>query len=340
MNDIGRAPAQTLDETRSLVLPALHKAVDRLDDLERLTTSYHLGWVDAGGDPVSGAGGKAVRPALAVLGARAVGAEPAVAVPGAVAVELVHNFSLVHDDIMDRDRTRRHRPTVWSVWDEATAILTGDAMLSLAHEVLLEEGGLQAAAASWHLARCTRALINGQVLDMTFEQRAEVSLHECRRMAQGKTAALIATSTVIGAVLAGGDADALDALTTYGLRIGLAFQLVDDLLGVWGDPQVTGKSNFSDLQAKKKTLPVCWALGQDGARAARLRTWFTDGPTDPAALARAAGLLEEAGARDWAEGEARRLVASAQAALRGAALTPSATADLHAMADFIAGRKA
>lgn len=328
------AKAQEL--TRALVTPALRKAVDTLAGLERLVVAYHLGFVDAQGNPVHEDGGKKLRPMLALLSAQAIGADPAQAVGGAAAVELVHNFSLVHDDIMDRDRTRRHRETVWSVWDDATAILAGDAMQALAFETVLAETGHHAAEAGHLLAATVRELIRGQMLDMDFEQRDQVSLAECRAMAAAKTGALLVCSTELPAVLTGADREQRGALATYGRNVGLAFQIVDDLLGLWGNPDVTGKSNHSDLRAKKHSLPICWALEQPGSAA--LRQWFAEGATTDDELARIAGELEALGARDWCRTSADSAITRAITALHGADLDEAAVTGLTEVAHYVAGR--
>ncbi|TWP37679.1 polyprenyl synthetase family protein [Leekyejoonella antrihumi] len=333
-------PDRALDETRSLVVPALRKAVDRLDPQLRKVVAYHLGWVDEHGDPTVEDGGKAVRPTLALAGARAVGADPSAVVAGAVAVELVHNFSLVHDDIMDRDVTRRHRPTVWSIWGEPTAILAGDAMASLAREVVLEDTGTGAPRAALMLERATRTLIHGQVQDMEFEERGTVPLAECEAMSTRKTSSLLAASTVIGALLADADRDLVRPLWSYGIHVGLAFQLIDDVLGIWGDPKVTGKSNHSDLRAKKKSLPMTWALEQGSADADRLRAWLTTGGTTESEIASAVDALDRLRAKDWAEHRAADLVDAAKNDLDGTALVRDAVDELCELADFICARKA
>src|SRR5262249_18291002 len=156
--------------------------------------SYHLGWCDEGGRPTENSGGKVVRPALSLLAAEAVGGPAEVALAGAVAVELVHNFSLLHDDLLDRDLQRRHRRTASAIWGQATAPLTGDALLALSHEVLLESPAPGAAEATRLLASVTRELIRGQVLDIEFERRADVSLDECFEMAAAKTGSLLGAS--------------------------------------------------------------------------------------------------------------------------------------------------
>src|SRR3982074_2084084 len=149
------AVLDSLQQGHQAILPAMRAALDRLDPITRDIASYHLGWTDLDGNPTSG-GGKAVRPALALLSAEADGAAPQCGLPGAVAVELVHNFSLLHDDLMDGDTERRHRPTVWAQWGAPSAILTGDALFALAVEVLLEAESLHAAAAAWLVTDTTR----------------------------------------------------------------------------------------------------------------------------------------------------------------------------------------
>jgi geranylgeranyl diphosphate synthase, type I len=328
----------TLARTRELVEPALRAAVDQLDPSSRDLAAYHLGWVDADGR-VTGAGGKAVRPALALLSARAVGARESVAVPGAVAVELVHNFSLLHDDLMDGDTTRRHRPTVWALHGAAAAILAGDALLALATEVLLDVRTLESVRAARLLSAATRELIRGQFDDVAFEQRDVVTVDECVMMAAGKTGALLACAATIGAVLAGASPNAVVALSAYGAEIGLAFQLVDDLLGIWGDSDRTGKPIGSDLRAHKKSLPITYALQYGGRSGRLLADWMRHGGDSDADIAYAAGLVEAAGGRAWAEEEARRRMAAGEAALASAGLLPEGRDELLALGRFVVDRE-
>jgi geranylgeranyl diphosphate synthase, type I len=325
---------------RTAVEPALRRAVDQLDPESARLARYHFGWVDLDGRDVVGSGGKAVRPALALLSARAAGADEAIAVPGAVAVELVHNFSLVHDDLMDGDVERRHRPTVWAVHGAAAAILCGDAMLALATQVLLDVGTLDAIEAARQLAAATQELIHGQHADLDFERRRHVDVDDCLAMAAGKTGALLACSAAIGAVLAGAPAATVRALSRYGGELGLAFQLVDDLLGIWGDAATTGKPVGSDLRARKKSLPVAFALRAGGGASAALAEWLaTDGPDSDGDIARAAELVEAAGGRAWATEEATRRLSLAESALTGGALDPDAVDELIALGRFVVTRQ-
>jgi geranylgeranyl diphosphate synthase, type I len=329
-----------LDRSRDALAPALRAAIDRLDPTCRAQAAYHLGWSDANGMPAAAGGGKAVRPALALLSAEAAGAPAEVGLPGAVAVELVHNFSLLHDDLMDGDVERRHRRTVWAIWGAPGAILTGDAMLALAQEVLLEADSRHAVPAARLLAATIRELIRGQVEDLSFERRTDVTLDECLAMAEGKTGALLSASASIGAVLAGAPADVVAALGIFGSQVGLAFQLVDDVLGIWGDPAVTGKPVFSDLASRKKSLPVSFALTQ--APAGSLAEWLAgpaEADADEAALRRAAGLVEAAGGRDWALAEARRRMALAERALDTVDIPGGPRAELVALGRFVVDRQ-
>lgn len=330
-----------LEDTRILLAPTLRKAVDSLSAPERLVVGYHLGFVDDRGNPIAGEGGKRLRPTVTLLGARAAGVEPSCVVSAAAAVELTHNFSLVHHDIMDRDDTRRHRPTVWALWGEATAILAGDALQVLAFEAVVESGatgGAETIRAARLLTSTTRELIRGQVLDMQFETRPDVSFAQCRDMAGAKTGALLACSAAIGALLGGANEGAVAALTAYGQHLGLAFQIVDDVLGIWGDPAATGKSNHSDLRAKKHTLPLTWALERPGSQA--LREWWRHGDVEDPTLTRVEGQLEQLGARQWCLDTAHAQVAAAQHALRGAGLHDEPCADLVQLAHFVVERQA
>lgn len=332
------AAPSALRRSQDAVAPATRAFIARLDDTSAAIASYHLGWTDVSGEPTRGGGGKAVRPALATLSAQAAGASAQVGIPGAVAVELVHNFSLVHDDVMDGDTERRHRPTVWAVWGAASAILTGDALLALAQEALLDSASPHRVSAAQLLAEATRHLIRGQVQDVAFERRDDVTLVECLDMVSGKTGALLSASSAIGAVLAGATAEVVGALSTFGAQLGIAFQLVDDLLGIWGDPATTGKPVFSDLRSRKKTLPVTYALTHGGPAGRELAEWLAG--SDHAGEARAADLVEAGGGRDWAATEARRRVAAAEHALATVPILGGPREELIAIAHFIVAREA
>ncbi len=318
---------------RDLVTPALRVVVKRLPTEIADLAAHHFGWA-SGGD-----GGKAVRATLALLSAEAVGGRPADALDAAVAVELVHNFSLLHDDVMDGDRTRRHRPTAWVAFGIPAAILAGDALLALAGHVLAEsDGPLAGPGPSW-LAEALLALVEGQNADLNLAGRARVGLAECVEMAAGKTAALLGASCALGACAGGADAGRTAALREFGNQLGLAFQLVDDLLGIWGDPRVTGKPVRADLAARKRSLPVVAALNAGGAAARELaERYASPEPFGEAGELAVAALIEQAGGRDWARAESRRRLDAALAALAAAGPVPRAAARLTRIAHLVVDR--
>ena len=326
-----RPLADVLAWSKGLVDPALRAAAARLPETMRRIAGYHFGWQDAHGRPATGDGGKALRPALVLLCAEAAGGEAADAVPAAVADELVHNFSLLHDDVMDGDTTRRHRATAWTVFGTGPAILAGDALLSVAFEVLAPSGAANAKV----LSAATLALLEGQAADLDFEQRDDVTPGECVRMAEGKTAALLGAACTLGAAVADGG----DGFGAFGRAAGLAFQHVDDLLGIWGDPAVTGKPVYSDLQNRKKSLPVVTALCSGTPAGADLATLYArPEPLGETELARAASLVEAAGGRQWSQAQADALLAKALRELTAAAPPSRATAELTALARLITTR--
>jgi geranylgeranyl diphosphate synthase type I len=259
--------------------------------------------------------------------------------PAAVAVELVHNFSLLHDDLMDHDSFRRHRATVWAVWGPSTAILVGDAMLALAQQVLCEATGYTIRA-SGLLADATQQLIRGQVADLAFERRDEVGVEECLRMAADKTGALLGCAAALGAALIGAGDDVVTALSVYGESVGLAFQLVDDILGIWGDPEVVGKPVGSDLRAGKKSLPICYALASGTRAGGELAELITGGgPLTRNEVLLAAALIETAGAREWASAQASRCLDRAEQSLRAVDIDPSAADELIELGRFVIARE-
>lgn len=327
-----------LSDARAVVDDAVREALSRLDDTNRRVCDYHFGFIDTDGFPACSTG-KALRPALVLLASRAAGGQDRQVLPAAVAVELAHNFSLLHDDLMDGDTSRRHRPTAWTVFGRSAALLAGDALLTLAHHILLEHSAPAAPRAARLLAAAIGRLIVGQAADMDFEQRMDVTVEECLSMAEGKTAALMSCSTSMGALLAGAEPETVAALELFGTELGMAFQLVDDLLGLWGDPDVTGKPVLSDIRARKKSLPIVHALASQTQAGNRLAKLFTrPGQLSERELASAAELVETAGSHDWARAECERRLTAAHQALDQLAPGNGAVKELAELADFVVRR--
>ncbi|MFD9096355.1 family 2 encapsulin nanocompartment cargo protein polyprenyl transferase [Streptomyces collinus] len=343
----GQEAAALLERTRALVDPALRAALDSLPGSMRRIALYHFGWAQADGTPAAGNAGKAIRPALVLAAAAALGGSRArtAAVRAAAAVELVHNFSLLHDDVMDRDTSRRHRPTAWAVFGEADAILAGDALQALALRLLAEDPHPAAGPAAVRVADCVVELCEGQHTDTAMERRApdEVTLDEVLAMAEAKTGALLGCACALGALYAGAGEEDVAALDGFGRQAGLAFQLIDDVIGIWGDPRRTGKPAGADLAVRKKSLPVVAALASGTPAAAELAalygTPYAEGEGgDGGEIARTALAVERAGGRDWAQAEAADRMARAMQELARAVPAPEAAGGLLALAEFVTRR--
>jgi geranylgeranyl diphosphate synthase type I len=304
---------------------------------------YHLGWEDRHGQPDDAPKGKRLRPLLTLLTAQAAGGNPTQALPAAAAVELIHNFSLIHDDIEDRSPTRRHRPTLWSWVGEPQAINAGDAMFVLAHLAMLRLRQQHLPAprildAMQILDDTCLHLTQGQFLDMDFETRTDVTLAEYMTMIEGKTAALIAAAAELGAVVAGSDRAA--AYRHFGRELGISFQIEDDILGIWGEEALTGKSTTGDILTRKKTLPVLYALAQSSPAAAQLRAYYTrEAPLTPDDLPAILSLLDELGARPYAEAQGRAHAEAALAALAETDGDPESIAMLEGLVHTLVGRR-
>jgi geranylgeranyl diphosphate synthase type I len=329
-------PTRSVDQVRTLVEPALKALLDRLDHRNRLVAGYQLGFWDAHGTPTA-AGGKGLRPALALLSARAAGAAPEMGVPAAAAVELVHTFSLLHDDLVDADTERRHRPTAWAAFGTGPTVLAGDALLCLAFQALAEAPN--AAAAIHQLGLDVQRLTAGQAADLDFEHRDDISLDECLQMAADKTGALLSCACVLGALLCDAPAELVGGLYRFGSHLGLAFQLTDDLLGIWGAPERTGKPVGSDLRARKKTVPIVRAATANSPAGRIFADLYrVDGELTEDTLARAAWLIEQAGARHWTAQQADQLADAAIADLHELVLPEDVRAELADLALFVTGR--
>ncbi|HEX7353413.1 MAG TPA: polyprenyl synthetase family protein [Mycobacteriales bacterium] len=321
----------SVDRARLLADPALRAAIARLHPTLAQVAAYHRGWVDADGAPAGPATGKALRPALALLGADAARVPASTALPAAVSVELVHDFSLLHDDLMDGDTERRHRPTAWTVFGMPAALLAGDGLLALAYRLLEESSAPGSAVAQGILAACVDRLVGGQADDLDFEHRLDVSYDDYLAMSAGKTGALLGAACCLGAALGGARAEQVAALAQYGEELGLAFQLVDDLLGIWGDPDVTGKPVLSDLRSRKKSAPIVLAA----ASSPRLRDYLRGEDADLSALA---AEIETVGARGRVQDEVDAHVRRATAALGAADFDRRAVDELVRTADYVTGR--
>ncbi|MBI3739497.1 MAG: polyprenyl synthetase family protein, partial [Chloroflexi bacterium] len=299
--------------------------------------TYHMGWTGEGAG--SDATGKRIRPLILLLCVAACGADWKSALPAAAAVELVHNFSLVHDDIQDNSPMRRGRSTIWAKWGAPMAINVGDALFVISNQAIMDlmhshpASTVLRAAAILH-DTCLD-LTRGQFLDMSYEKQTNLTVDDYWPMIEGKTAALIAASTQIGAILGNADDATVEHFRVFGRNLGLAFQVQDDILGIWGDEALTGKSAASDLVEGKNSLPILYGLNQKGRFAQR---WAASA-ISPREVAEVAQMLTDEGAQDYSQREAQRLTRQALDALQKANPKGEAGDALYELADKLLNRE-
>ncbi|MDP2729447.1 MAG: polyprenyl synthetase family protein [Dehalococcoidales bacterium] len=305
---------------------------------------YHFGWVDERGNPRQGTTGKALRPTLCLLTCEAVGGDYRRALPAAITIELVHNFSLILDDIQDDDRERRHSPTVWSIWGKPQAINVGTAMRLMANLALsrLEKCGvsMEKQLAIQHLIdEATLSLLEGQFLDISYESHFDIEVTDYLSMIEGKTAALIACSLEVGALLGTDDQEMAKHFREIGKNLGLAFQIRDDILGIWGEEEKTGKPLGSDIRHRKRTFPIVYILEKAGNRLRQeLVDVYQNGEVGSDGIATVLTILESANAQFQAQKMAEKYCSKALKAIDSLALLPSVSSDLKEVAHFLIER--
>jgi geranylgeranyl diphosphate synthase type I len=282
--------------------------------------------------------GKRIRPLLVLLSVSAAGGDWKKAVSAAAAIELIHNFSLIHDDIQDNSELRRGRVTIWKLWGVPQAINTGDMMFTLAQTAILrlkETTSLSTTVkASQILQESCLQLTQGQYLDMSYESQDTMEIESYWKMIEGKTAALLAASTEIGSLCGNADDKTRKSYRDFGFNLGLAFQTQDDLLGIWGDTLVTGKSAESDLITGKKTLPILFGLEKRGNF---YRGWKNQGLSIEE-IPTLVSMLEKEGAKEYTELRTKEMTEMALTALDNANPTIEAGAALKSLAQNLLNR--
>ena len=330
------AEVTILSRYRAEILDALSRTLQGDGELWKLLR-YPMGLEGPGGEPGPGIGGKLLRPALVCFSCEALGEEIEKVLPLACALELVHNFSLVHDDIQDGDELRRGRPTAWKVFGTGQAINAGDGLVVLALRTALRAKEVlppaAVIAAQEALLSATFRMIEGQVQDLALEGTPDGGVQRYLEMARRKTGALLGCALELGGIAAGADKGLREVLRELGETLGLAFQIRDDFLGIWGDPEVTGKPAGSDLVRKKRSFPVAFALERDPALAELLAR-------EPVPVAEILEKFSALGVREATEAEARKYAREAQAATEKLPWTPEAKGMFAELISFLAERMA
>ena len=308
---------------------------------------YHLGWVDQQGTPMdtSVSQGKALRPTLCLFACEALASEYSRALPAAAALELIHNFSLIHDDIQDQDMERRHQPTVWHLWGIPKAIWSGNAMqctgdLSLLDVARANVPDVTAIRVSDILTESYLEMIQGQCMDLDFESRTDIKSEEYLYMIACKTGALIRSALQIGALLATEDPATVKAFTEFGNHLGQAFQVRDDYLGIWGDQATLGKATGNDIRRRKKSYPVVFALERASGQAMEdLLRIYRQEELEECDVQRVMAVLDEVGSQEQAQRVTEAAAGRALAALKPVSLPQWAQTEAENLVDFLARRE-
>ena len=328
---------------RNAVRVELKRIVDTCPSPLSNMLRYHMGWQDEHGHSCNKESGKFIRSTLCLLSCQAVGGDASQVMPAAVAVELTHNFSLIHDDIEDASYERHHRPTVWRLWGEAQAINAGDVMFTLAYLALLKLKEKKMAdekiiSSIKMLSLGCLELCEGQYLDVEYENRLDVTIEDYLDMVAKKTGALLAVSTSLGAYLGSEDGKLADYFHVFGRELGIAYQICDDILGVWGREESIGKS-ASDVSQRKKTLPVVYGLqSSDGEARKRLEKLYSQKSIEGEGIAEVTKILDQLGARDYAQNLGEQYYCRALAQLEVIRLDTSGRASLKEAACFLLKR--
>ena len=315
-------------------------------DLYRML-QYHMGWADERGDlmPIPIAQGKALRPTLCLFACESLNEDWRRALPAAAALEFIHNFSLIHDDIQDGDVERRHQATVWALWGKPQALVAGNAMRSIADIAALDlaGGGLpndKALRASLLLTRGYLDMTAGQCLDLAYESSLNISIEDYLTMVTCKTASLMRCSMEMGALIASDEEAIIRAFGRCGGFLGLAFQIRDDVLGIWGDKSFTGKAVGNDIRRKKKTFPIVYAMGVvRGSVRQKLLDVYNKGTLDDQDIDDVLTALEELNVLEYAQDLTREKAGLALEELRRVHLPSWARQEIEELVEFITARQ-
>jgi len=334
---------ESFESYRNTVRAELQEVIDSCPSALLNMLRYHMGWQDEHGHPCSRESGKFIRSTLCLLSCQAVGGDTSQVMPAAAAVELIHNFSLIHDDIEDASCERHHRSTVWKLWGQSQAINAGDAMFTLAYLALfrLREKGItdeKVASSTKMLSLACLELCEGQYLDIEYENRLDITIDNCLDMATKKTAALFAVSTSLGAYLGSDDSKVVDFFHLFGKELGIAYQIYDDILGIWGVEENTGKS-AGDIYQRKKTLPIVYGLqNSTGEARKRLEKLYSQKSIEGKDITEVTKILDHLGTKAYADNLAEQYYYNALAHLEAAQLDISKQALLKETAHFLLKR--
>ena len=329
---------------RTMVGDALRRQFPERDPEVYNLLRFHMGWSDEHGRSLEAQQGKALRPTLCLFACEAAGGDPEDALPAAVAVEYVHNFSLIHDDIQDQDDTRHGRETLWHLWGLSKAVVAGNTLRVIADTTLHElvNSGLRPALALEVAETLTESyleMIEGQFLDLKYEGRQDIGTDRYLEMISKKTGALFRCSVNLGAMIGTDDKRTLFAFREFGRQLGYVFQIRDDVLGVWGEHKSTGKPVNADIRRRKNSFPVMHAMsqaqGEDKLTLSDIYSGETGVEITGSDVEAVLGVMDRVGTRKFAQSIAIHHRDAALDALTKVKMTPEARQGIEELADFL-----
>lgn len=330
---------------RSDISAALRESLSQTEPHVYDMLKYYMGWVDVNGDPCVAMEGKFLRPTLCLFACQATGGSIEQAMPAAVALELIHNFSLIHDDIQDHDETRHNRKTLWAVWGVPKALVAGNVLRIIADKSLqgLVERGVELNRALAVVSLLTEAyleMIEGQYMDILFEGQPDVGLNQYLDMIARKTGALIRCAFNMGALIGTDDRNVADAFRTSGEGLGFIFQVRDDILGVWGDEETTGKPVGADIRRKKNSFPAVYAMSQAvGGDKQQLLSAYEKDELSDSDVGKVLEVMNKIETRKYANSMASEHRDQALAALASVEMEPDARKEVEDLLQFLLVRE-
>ena len=330
---------------RADIHAALRSSLSRNDIAAYDMLRYCMGWVDTAGAPRDATEGKALRPTLCLFSCEATGGAVGAAMPAAAALEFIHNFSLIHDDIQDRDETRHHRPTLWYVWGISKALVAGNLLRVIADQCLENLVEVEAEVprtldVTGLLTEAYLQMIEGQYLDISYEGSPDIGMDDYMRMISLKTGALIRCAASLGARIGTRDPEIIGAFSDWGRSLGYAFQIRDDVLGVWGDEKTTGKPVGADIRRKKNSLPVVYAMSvAEGDDRKLLPHIYNKHELDDDDVNTVLDIMNRAGVKEYAQCLAAEHCRDATQALARIELKPEAHTEADELGHFLLVRE-
>ena len=340
--EFGPELPSVLSRYQDVLEPALRNTISDRSSFVYDMLRYCMGWSDVAGKPCDLEKGKSIRPSLCLFTCEALGGDVNRAVPAAVSLELIHNFSLIHDEIQDFDAIRHHRPTLWNVWGVPKALVAGNVMRVLAEKSMsymdFENPSLIYHSSSIISEACLE-MIEGQYMDISFEGETRINVDQYMEMISRKTGALLRSSVHLGAVIGSGNDEVGNLFRCIGAALGFMFQIRDDILGTWGESKATGKPVGADIRRRKNTLPIIHAReAKQGMYDKEISTLYSSEYLSEDETSRVLDILDDTKAMDYCQGLVENYAFQVHNGIKAAGFSKKSDTEFKELIDFLITR--